>query len=80
MRITVHAKPGAREEKIEKMGENRYKIWVKEPAEKNKANLASVKILAKYFQVPESSIKLLGGAKSKRKVFEISNSLQNEKS
>ncbi len=71
MKITVYVKAGAKEERIEKIREKEYKVRVKEKPKENKANFAVIKLLAKYFQVPPSLIKLSRGEKSKRKVFEI---------
>ena len=83
MRITVKAKPGAKEEKVEKItqpsfdfaDDNQkevvYKVWVKEPPEDGKANEAIILALAKHFEVKRVNVKLLLGAKSKVKVFDI---------
>lgn len=83
MKIIVKAKPGSREEKVEKItqpsfdfaDDNKkelvYKVWVKEPPEDGKANEAIIKILAKYFNVNRLDVKLLLGANSKVKVFDI---------
>ncbi len=73
MKIFVKAKPGAREEKIEKVGENEFKVSVKELPIKGKANFAIERALAEYFKVSISNIKLVSGFSSKNKVFEITN-------
>jgi uncharacterized protein YggU (UPF0235/DUF167 family) len=36
-----------------------------------KANEEVVELLARYFSVPKSSVKLLGGQSSRKKLFEI---------
>lgn len=80
MRIFVKAKTGAQENKItppvlkllpDKM--EYYTISVKEPPIEGRANEAITKLLAEYLKVPRSQIKLISGATSKRKVFEIKN-------
>jgi uncharacterized protein YggU (UPF0235/DUF167 family) len=83
MRITVKAKPGAKEEKVEKItqpsfdfaDDNQkevvYKVWVKEPPEDGKANEAIILALAKHFEVKRVNVRLVLGANSKLKVFEI---------
>lgn len=48
-----------------------YNVSVKEPPKEGRANDAVVKILAEYFDVGRSSVKLLRGATSKIKVFDI---------
>jgi hypothetical protein len=71
MKIEVYVKTNAREEKLEKISKNQYKAWVKEEPKENKANLAVIKLLSKYFKTPPSLIKLLHGTKGKNKLFEI---------
>ncbi len=85
MRITVKAKPGSREEKVEKItqptfdfaAEDKkelvYKVWVKEVAEDGKANEAIILALVKHFDTKRVNVRLLLGANSKVKVFEIDN-------
>lgn len=71
MRIFVEVKPRSREEKIEKIDDTHFKVQVKEPPEKNKANMAVIKVLCEYFNVGWSDILLISGASSRKKVFEI---------
>ena len=70
MKIFVKAKPRAKNEKIEKIGEDCFKVSVKEPPEEGKANQAIVKAIAEYFKVNQSTIKLVSGFSSKNKIFE----------
>ncbi len=46
-------------------------IYVHEPPLDNRANEAVIKALAKHFKVAKSSIKLVRGATSKIKYFEL---------
>jgi hypothetical protein len=71
MRIFVKSKPGAREEKVEKVDEKNYVVAVKEPPEKGKANQAIAKALAKYFKVSFVDIILVSGGTSRQKVFDV---------
>lgn len=71
MKIIVWAKPGAKFAKIEKVAENEYRISVKEPARENRANEAIFRALADFFGAPTSSIKLISGAASRKKIFEL---------
>ena len=71
MRIFVEAKPRAKEEKIEKIDDTHFKVWVKEPPENGKANMAVIKVLTGYFNISWADILLISGATSKKKVFEI---------
>ena len=49
MKIFVKVIPNAKEEKILKINNESYKVYLKEKAEKGKANLRLIKILEKYF-------------------------------
>ena len=85
MKIFVKAKPGAKEEKIEppaiklwqESGEGNsnekewFRVSVKERAVQGKANVAIAKVLAEYFKVSNSQVRLVSGFSSKQKVFEI---------
>ncbi len=71
MKIFVKVKPGAKEEKIEKINESHFSVWVKEPPAQGRANVAIMRVLADYFSVAQSQVKLVSGFSSKQKVFEI---------
>jgi len=71
MKIFVKAKPGAREEKIEKIDETNFVVHVKERPVEGRANFAIVQVLAKYFKVSNYEIKLVSGASSRQKIFDI---------
>lgn len=71
MRITVHAKPNSKNEKVEKIGGDSFVVSVKEPPIKGMANEAILKTLAKYFNVSVQSIKIISGRTSRLKIIEI---------
>lgn len=72
MKISVHLKPNSRHrEEVITNDDGSLTIYTKAPAIEGRANVAAVKLLAKYFGVAPSKIKLLRGAASKYKVFEI---------
>lgn len=71
MKIFVKVKPGSGKNKIEKIGENRYLISVKEPAAEGRANQAAVRALAKYFSVSVAQVVIIKGHASRQKVVEI---------
>ena len=73
MKIFVKAKPVAKEEKVEKIDENHFVVAVKEPPKDGRANGAIAKALAEYFEVPQSSLRLVSGFSSRQKVFELQN-------
>ena len=72
MKIFVKAKPGSKEEKIEKISDNSFIVWVKEPPIKGLANQAITRTLAVYFNASPSRVELVSGFSSKHKLFEIS--------
>ena len=71
MRIEATVKPNSRLEKIEKVGSNKYKLSVKQPAKEGKANQGAIELLSSYFNIPKSSISLVRGEKSRIKIFEF---------
>lgn len=71
MRISVKAKPNAREEKVEKIDDNNFVVSVTEPPEKGKANDAIRNALAVYFKIGSSRVKIVSGYSSRNKVIEI---------
>lgn len=72
MTITVHAKPSAREEKVEKISETEYRVSVKEPPVQGRANAAIIKALAGYFGVSPSQVQIVHGHTSRTKIIAIS--------
>jgi uncharacterized protein len=71
MRISVKVKPNAKQEKIEKVTESHFLVWIKEKPQEGKANKAAIKVLSQYFGVPQSRVILLKGQSSREKIFEI---------
>jgi len=70
-RINVRVKPGSSQEKIVE-NEGGLTVFMHARAHDGKANEALVKILAKHFKVPKSSIWIVQGQKSREKVVELS--------
>ena len=75
MKIFVHAKPDAYEQKVEQLDATHYRVAVVEPPVKGRANLAITKALAAHFNVAPTSVRLVSGFSSKTKVFEIINNV-----
>ncbi len=71
LHIKVHTE--ARKERVEKLDNYRYEVWVKEPASNNKANERVISIAADLVKVPSKSVKLLKGRRSGFKTFIINN-------
>lgn len=71
MKILVKAKPGSKEEKVEKTGEAHFTVSVKEPPREGRANAAIVRALAHHFSVPPSRVAIISGHTSRDKIVEI---------
>ena len=72
MKFSILLKPDSRHREEVVVGDDGVlTIYTKAPAIEGRANLAAVKLLAKHFGVAPSKIKLVRGALSKYKVFEI---------
>lgn len=71
MKISVKAKPNAKEERVEKIDASHFIVAVKEPPRDGKANTAIAKALAAYFDISASRVQLTSGFSAKQKMFEI---------
>ena len=71
MKISVKAKPGAREESVERVDDSNYVVSVKEQPEKGKANNAIRNALAVYFKTGSANVKIISGFSSRNKIIEI---------
>lgn len=72
MKISVHIKPNSRHrEEVVKNDDDTLTVYIKAPAIEGRANAAAIKLLAKHFKVAPSKVKLVRGAASKYKIFEI---------
>ena len=68
MKIKVKLHPNSSQEKIEKLGEDKYEVWLKEKPIVNKANEKLLKILKKHFK---RNVSIKSGFTSKNKIIEI---------
>ena len=72
MKISIHLKPNSRHREEVVVGDDGVlTIYTKAPAIESRANLAAAKLLAKHYGVAPSRVKLVRGAASKYKVFEV---------
>ena len=69
--IRVKVKPNSSQQKIENFGNNRYLVYLTEPAEDNKANIELINLLSKYFTTPPTKIRIKFGLTGKEKILEI---------
>ena len=67
--ITV--KPGSSQEKVVLSGSNELTVYLRAKPHDGEANDALVKLLAKHFNVPKTTITITRGAKSRIKTIEF---------
>ena len=72
MYIHVKVTTQAKKESIEQLKkENHFAISVREKAELNMANKRIVTIIAEYFAIPASTVRILNGHQSPSKILSI---------
>lgn len=72
MKIIVKAKPNSRENRVQKIDESNFVVFVKEPPIQGKANAAIITLLAKYFNTSPLLIEIISGRTSRTKIVKIS--------
>jgi uncharacterized protein YggU (UPF0235/DUF167 family) len=77
MYIRVNATAGAKKELVTKVAEDRYDIYVREPAEHNLANGRIKMLVARELGVSENIVRLLSGHRSPHKIFSILESIMD---
>lgn len=72
MKISVHLKPNSRHrEEVVVNDDGSLTVYAKAPAIEGRANAAAMKLLAKHYGVAPSKVRLVRGAASKYKMFEV---------
>ena len=71
MKLKVKVIPRAQQPGIEKMADASLKVRLKAVPEKGLANDELMAVLADYFKVSKSQIKIIGGFKARNKLIEI---------
>lgn len=71
MKIVVRVKPNSKEDKIEKISENEFFVFVKSPPIGGKANAAVIELLARHFNKNKALISIISGQWARIKVIEI---------
>ena len=70
MKIQIKVKPNSRTAELIQAGDS-FIVRVKEPPKEGKANQAVIKLLAEYFGVPQSQLRILSGFRNRIKVVEV---------
>jgi uncharacterized protein len=71
VKIWVTVKPQAKKSELKKISDGEYAVSVTAPAREGKANEAVIGLLADYFSIPKSSIRIVRGQKGRRKLVEL---------
>ena len=70
-RIWVTVKPRAKKEEVRKTDDGEYLASVHAPPQEGKSNKVLIELLANYFSVPKTSVKIIRGQTGRRKMIEI---------
>lgn len=79
MRIYIKTIPRSSRNSVEKISEGEYRVKLTAPPVDRKANSMLIKVLAEYFDVPKSSLSIIGGKSAKIKITEIDKRLAIKK-
>lgn len=71
MRIYVKVSPRSSRNEVTKTAEGEYKVRLTAAPVDGQANIMLIKILAEHFDVPKSSLAIIGGASAKTKIIQI---------
>jgi len=71
MKIAVNVVPNAKQAGVLEESENNFRVKVDAPPKEGKANKRLIEVLAQYFDVAKSKIKIVKGEKSRQKIVEI---------
>jgi hypothetical protein len=72
MRIYIKAISRSSKNEIIKISEGEYKVKLTAPPVDGEANAMLIKLLAEYFQVPKSSVQIVGGKSTRIKIIDVS--------
>ena len=72
MQIDVKVKPGSRQlARLEEQADGSYVAFLTARAHDGEANKALLELVAKYFHVPKTTIRIIRGDKSRQKTLEF---------
>jgi len=76
MLLNVKVIPNARRNEIKREG-NCWKVHLRAPAEKGKANKLLIKLFSQEFKVKKNQIKIVQGEKSRYKIVQIGKNISD---
>jgi uncharacterized protein YggU (UPF0235/DUF167 family) len=71
LRLSIHAHPGARQERIELLDPSTLAVWVRARPIEGQANAAIEQAIASALQLRPREVKIVAGGSSRRKIVEI---------
>lgn len=71
MYVRVSVTPGAKRERVVRVGEAELEVAVREPAERNRANRRVVEVAAAHYGVSLRAVRIISGHRSPRKVLSV---------
>jgi uncharacterized protein YggU (UPF0235/DUF167 family) len=69
VKVVVYA--GVKKEIVKEIGEGRFEVRVKEPAEQNLANARVRQLMAEQHNVPLNQVRIISGHHSSRKILSV---------
>lgn len=69
MYLKIKVVPDSKKEKVEKLKDDEYRMWVKVPAENNLANSRVIELCKEMF--PGTSVRIISGHHSPSKILSI---------
>jgi uncharacterized protein YggU (UPF0235/DUF167 family) len=73
MFIKVKAFPNSKKESVVKESDDKFSVFVKDPAERNLANKRIVYLLSRYFEIPVGKVRIINGHRSSSKILSVDN-------
>ena len=71
MYVKVKVKPESKRDEIHKISVDRFEVFVRAPAERGMANGKVKELLAKYYKLPITKVRLITGHTSPSKIFAV---------
>ncbi len=71
MKVAVRVVPGAKMQQVQAALDGTLKVWLRADAKEGKANKALIELLADYYGVSKSLVRIVSGLKIKNKIVEI---------
>jgi len=70
-KVSLTVKPNARHASVERISDAEFRVAVRAPAQEGAANRAVIEALAEFLAVPKSTIRIVRGQSSRKKLIEI---------